>query len=667
MSISSRLASAYKALVTEDLQDDIPVKEEVLANGQVLSDKKDIEDPSLKFAPIRHVATRRRSHRVKNNVDFFKPEYDLPTVANAVQLDGILRRVVNLFVEQIMKNGFESVSRNEKAQKHVTRRLREIELLTGLSTYEVIEQVARQLVTYANAYIIKVRDRNKSKYGKPYRLYGKDMYPVVGLFVAEATTIDIGVNPNGNIVQYKQTINGTEVIYDERDIIHLSFNKIPGTLTGMSCLLSILDDVRALRKLEEEVEILGFQYSIPLYLYKVGNKDIPPAPGEVDDVSAHINSMPAYGMLVVPGHHDIQVPTNANTSIDIMAFINHFKKRIYAGLGVSPVAMGEVETSNRNTSEVLDASMQTVTKSYQQIIKRRIEMGLFQELLLDGNYVTLDEQMEFNFPEIDLEQQIKFETNVLAKWQNNVIDLDECRNELDYDKKLKQNLTHLHLVEIPKLQAEGAIDEKIAKAKASTANKVAPSNQHGKTTGRPKYVKSTIDTFQSNVITLVDSLCDVQGITDFNIQSLLGTTADSFKIKAKQQLLDNIRTYKRLYNLTDIEVDTTSGENYFKEVNGILKDRITYFSKKTNDNLGSKILYDELNEFIDIQKEKIDALAKILIYKSLGFKTILINCDECEDHSLLNIDSNALNYSQVPPFAYGCKCTIDEESLNEFK
>jgi len=479
--------------------------------------------------------------------------------------------------------------------------------------------------------------------------------------------MEIGLNPKGNVVQYKQTVNGKEITYDERDVIHLAFNKIPGTLTGMSSLISILDDVRALRKLEEEIEILGFQYSIPLYLYQVGNKDIPPAPGEVDEVSATINSMPAYGMLVVPGHHDIKVPTNDNTPVDIIAFINHFKKRIYAGLGVSPVAMGEVETSNRNTSEVLDASMQTVTKSYQQLIKRRMELGLFQELMLDGRYTNVEDQMEFNFPEIDLEQQIKFETNILAKWQNNVISLDEARNEMDYDKKLNQSQTHLNLVEIPKLKAEGVIDTQVAKAKASTAAKVSPSNQHGKSTGRPKYTKNSIDLFQTNIIKLTDSLCDSQGITDFNLQNLTESTVKHFNIKAKQQLIDNIRALKRRYNILDTVVDELPAETYFTEVEQILEDKIRYYAKKTNDNIGSKVLYNELNDFISVQKDKLEALSMMLVYKSLGFKTILVNADGCDQHNLINLDSNALNYSHIPPFAYGCKCVIHDESLNEFK
>lgn len=664
MTIRSRFDSAIKAFFENNLQSE--PEEEVLANGQVLSDKRTVEDPNIKFNGIKLVRTTRRNYRLRNNVDFFKPEYDLPTIANAVQLDGLLRRIVNLFVEQIMKNGFEYVSKNEKIQKHVAKRIKEIERLTGYALYEIIEQIARQLVTYGNAYLIKVRSDVKCRYGKPYRLYGKNMNPIVGLFVAEATTIEIGLNSQGNVVQYKQTVRGNDIYYDERDVIHFAFNKIPGTLTGMSSFLPVLDDVRALRKLEEEIEILGFQYSIPLYLYKVGNKDIPPAPGEVDEVSATINSMPAYGMLVVPGHHDIEVPTNNNTPVDILAFVNHFKKRIFAGTGVSPVAMGEMDTSNRNTSEVLDSSMQTVTKSYQQILKHRTEQGLFSELLLDGGYATLADEIEFNFPEIDLEQQIKFETNVIQKWINNLIDLDEARNELDLDKKMNEKKTFSSLITVPEMEQQGKVDEKIAQKKANS-NKVAPANQHGKSTGRPKYVKNSIIDMNDQVGTLVDSLTDSVGLSDFNTETLCDKLKDTFITNAARQVKLNIHSYKYKYNLPDITTDENLFSSYLESASLILDHRIRYFVKKINKIGKTDLLVSEIKDFMNDQQSKIENLSLILTYDSLGYKSVPINHSNCEKHNKLNLHINDLNYFQIPPFEYGCKCFVEDNDLNGFK
>jgi hypothetical protein len=604
MNFFKKINSSFKDIVKKDDIDTI------LANG--LSDKKDIEDPTLKFNGPVHIGMESRTKVQRRNVSYNSSEYDLPLLANAVQLDGILRRAVNIYVEQILKNGFELNSQNDKIQQHVSRRIKEIERFTGISKYELLNQICTQLVTYGNAYVIKVRENKVSKFGKSYRLYSRENYPIVGLFVADATTMQVGLNPQGDVITYKQEIRGEPNEWDERDVIHFTYNKIPGTLTGQSHLIPVLDDVRALRKLEEEIEILGFQYSIPLYLYKVGTKDIPPAPGEVAEISSTIAHMPSYGMLVIPGHHDVTIPANANNVMDIIKYVDHFKQRIYGGLGVSPVAMGQSDTSNRNTSQVADMAMQTITKSYQQIIKNKIELDLFREFLLDGGFKDIDDVIEFKFPEIDIEAQIKIETHIIAKWQNNMITRTEARNEMDYESSIKDNDTFLRLIDIPKLEAEKEGQMEIAQLSAdnsielakisadnaikltklkpapsaggekapgapaalpkpgagghsvtkvthkvvgppkttkSTSNKVSPANQHGKAT-RPKYVKNSSD----NIF---------DGLTIFN--------KDIYVISFKSDILNNLKdeldyTINRLctfYHKDKVIYDTELADKYF--------------------------------------------------------------------------------------------------------
>lgn len=655
---------------------------EVLANGRIV-DKRTVEDPTVKFIRTRFTRTSRNRETSRRNVDFVKPEYDLPTIANAAQMDGYLRRTINIFKEQVLKNGFETNSKTDKIVRHVRRRLTEIQRLTGVTFYDVITQVIEQLVTYGNAYLIKVRSGVKSNFGRNYRLYGKNMNPIVGLFLADATTIEIGLNPQSRVVQYKQVIRGQELFWDERDVIHFTYNKIPGTVAGMSPMVSILDDIRALRKLEEEIEILGFQYAVPLYLYKVGNKDIPPAPGEIEDTSNRINNMPSYGMLVVPGHHDVEVPSNNTTPVDIMEFVTHFKLRVFAGLGVSPVAMGEVASSNRNTSEVLDLMMQSQTKSYQAIIKNKIEMELFRELLLDGGFNGIDQLVELKFPEIDIENQIKIENNVIQKWQNNVIDRDEARLEMDYDKKLNPENTYLELVELPKIREEREIQLQAAKLnkttssssskssnsnskKKATENKVRPENQYGKSTGRPKYVKNSIDIIiNENEILSKDLLLDTNGF-------YLGKENYSEKLirlsnrNLRRYVDDNIRYISNKYQLDADDFDTELIDEYISSVNILVENKINRSLLKMNNDFKVLLFKDEIEQFYRLQEKKIENLSKIVMYKSLGFKSILFNVDSCNLHSKKNILIDKINYRTIPPLSYGCECTVEEEKLNEF-
>ena len=685
----------------------------ILANGLV--DKKDVEDPTAKFTGPVHVGIEVYNKKLnKSNVIYSYSEYDLPLLANAVQLDGILRSAVNIFVEQILKNGYEFNSQNDRIQQHVTRRVKEIQNFTGITFNELLSQVATQLVTYGNAYVIKVRQGDTSKFGKRYRLYGKDNYPIVGLFCADASTMQVGLNNQGDVTTYKQKIRGVSNEWDERDIIHLTYNKIPGCLTGQSQLIPVLDDVRALRKLEEEIEILGFQYSIPLYVYKVGNKDIPAAPGEVEEVSSTVANMPAYGMLVVPGHHDITIPANSSNVMDIIKYVDYFQGRIYGGLGVSPVAMAKVDSANRSTSQVSDLAMQTITKSYQQIFKNKIELDLIREFLLDGGFNKIDDECEFKFPEIDVESQIKIENHIVSKWQNNLITRSEARNEMDYENNIQDTDTFLRLVDIPKIEAAHQGQMKIAQLSAdttletakmsadnqikmakmkpapsaggekapgapaalpkpgagghsvtkvthkvvgppklakSTANKVAPANQHGKA-ARPKYVKNSVENIYS-------------GLTIFN--------KDKFNNSLKEVILDamnkdlqlEIKKLCSFYHKDNFIPDQSIIDKYFAGVSLILEDKVSRASRYLDDSVKLDLFAQQTDQFISDQEDKIHNLAKILMFKSLGIETILITAANCDEHADTTFDISKMDYSKIPPFGYKCKCEINEEILNE--
>ena len=707
---------SFKSLFKGFIAEKAPLKmPDILDNG-TYADKRDIEDPTAKFAGPVHIGEVFKTRTQRSNVSYSKSEYDLPMLANAVQLDGILRRAVNVFVEHVLKNGYEFNSKNDRIQKHISRRVKEIQNLTGLNFNELLNQVITQLVTYGNAYVVKVHSKEISKFGKPYRLFSRENNPIVGLFVLDASTMEVGLNPQGYVTTYKQTIRGEAREWDERDIIHFTYNKIPGTLTGQSQLLPVLDDVRALRKLEEEIEILGFQYSIPLYLYKVGNKDIPAAPGEVASVSQEVSSMPAYGMLVVPGHHTIEVPTNANNVLDIIKYINHFKQRIYSGIGVSPVAMGEGDSSNRATSEALDASMQSVTKAYQQILKNKIEMEFIRELLLDGGFKSIDDELEFNFSEIDLDNQIKKETHIVQLFQNNLITRTEARNAMDYEVNIDEKDTFLHLIELAKikleqkgqmqlaeLNAETALETskmsadnsvKLAKMKPTpssggtgassppaqlpkpspgghsvtkvthkivapkkektTSNKVAPANQHGKAV-RPKYVKNNLE----------ENLFDT--LTIFNKDEFCQNLGIDLKTQLLSELDYTINTVCSFYHIDKPILQYDLVDTYFKELDIILNDKISRASKVLDDDVKLYLCSDQTKEFFDTQFSKIQNLAKILLCKSLGFKTILITSDECSEHADINLEIAQMDYNKIPPFGYNCKCEVNEENFYEFQ
>lgn len=662
-------------------------------DGKELTDAPDVKDPALLAYATRHSYYGSKLSYRPANVEFYRSEYDLHSIANAINLDGILNRSVCVFTEQILKNGFENLVSSDMSQQHLNKRLKEIELGTNIKYMETLATISRQLVSYGNAYVIKVR--GESRFGKKYDLFGTTKNPIIGLFIADATTMSVGISTTGKITHYQQIINGEEKIFKVDDVIHLTYNKIPGTLTGNSNINAILDDLRALRKLEEEIEILGFQYAVPLYLYKVGNDNHPAQPGEIDNVSTTVNSMPTYGIMVVPHTHDMKAVTQNNDPIDLTKYVSYFKQRIFSGLGVSPVAMGDSGSSNRSTSEIADLNMQTITKSYQQIIKNKIEQELLIEIILDGGFDPMRHDVEMRFPEIDLEAQIKKETHILQKFQGNLITRTEARKEADYNRPINEEDTYLSLVQIKLADAQNELAKDLAThtgdiameqakvaAKATgvktggrsasvgkksesmgktavkkTASSSNPTNQYGKQLGRPKTVKDTFIAGEEYINFIINN----DSIVESNINNFKNKIITKYNILISTALNDSIDFYNEYYNVN------------VKLSNDVLNETIRYYDLLITDKLSrldkiedfdtsvDKISYitDSVIELFN-NDEKIDNLAKIIVLNNLGYNSILFNADSCEKHASRSIIVNDINMDLIPPFNSGCKCFIED-------
>jgi hypothetical protein len=637
------------------------------------ADIQKTKDPTQTFQKPVHLG-RVEGQKVPRNVTFYESEYDLFTIANARQLDGIINRAVGVFKEQILKNGFQYVSKDDKAQKYIRKRIREIELFTNIKHKEIMSTVADQLVTYANAYVIKVR-KNISKYGKRYKLYNKTLKPIVGLFVAEATTMSIGLDPSSNTKKYKQTIAGNEKYFNVEDVIHLTYNKIPGTLTGLSNINQVLDDVRALRKLEEEIEILGFQYAIPLYLYQVGTDAVPAAPGEVDAAAAVVNNAPTYGMMVVPHTHEVKAVTSSGDSVDVMKFVEHFKKRIFAGLGVSPISMAETNTSNRNTSEIADIQMQTITKSHQQILSNKFEQEFIDELLRDGKFSPLLIESELRFGEIDLEAKVKKEDHILGQYQGNLITWEEARLQGDKEPKANEKDLYLNRVQIPLLQAEAKAAaaanpntttssskaKKTATAsKNRTTNKNKPTNQHGSST-RPKIKRDNLDELCDYSVSLGKKLFSDSGHkSKLNRDKYVNKIYSRIKDEITKQLRYTINSYKTYYH-DDSKFDESMTSEVVNYVNVIVKNKVDNIGKIKGSLSSIKLDYslESIAEAINIT-DKIENLAKIIILKNKGYPGILYKSDNCDRHSDWEMNLKTISMEKIPPLGYSCNCEVEE-------
>ena len=366
------------------------------------------------------------------------PEWDLVETGRIFDTESYVRRALRVKKNLFLKEGYEFTGSNIPRIRYIKRRLQQMEHATGMPFPVLLSSTIESLERTSNAFYVKVRKNVAS--GGRYRITpeGKKLEPVAGYYLLPAETVRIKRDEFGKIVKYQQDVHGkTEKEFRPEDIVHFYFDKRPGYSVGTPSVVPVKDDIRALRRIEENVELLVYQHLFPLFHYKVGTQDAPAAvfpdgSTEIDVVKTEVAEMPSDGCWVTPERHEV-VPLQAKEGpIAVDKVIEHFKQRIFTGLGVSSVDMGEGGTANRSTAQTMSRNLIDDTKADQKEFGAQFYTYIIQELLLESTFpqaTLLDEEnrVYLKFKEIDFEARQAKENHYVDMFLKNAITHDEMR------------------------------------------------------------------------------------------------------------------------------------------------------------------------------------------------------------------------------------------------
>lgn len=377
----------------------------------------------------------------------FQPgEYDLAEVGRVEDTDSYVRQAFNKKVGLMFKEGWDLGGPNLRTIKYIKTRLAQIVAATRTPTNTLFRDIGSALVRKSNSFLIKVR-KTEASGGKVRREPGKEvpLKPVAGYFIAPAETMEFELSGN-RISRWRQKMpNGDVKHHMPRDVIHIFCDRKEGFVFGTPILVPVMDDVRALRKIEENVEMLVYQHIFPLFHYKVGTPEMPAGIDEagrreIDVVKQEIQFMPSEGGIVTPERHEITAIGAEGRALRADSYLEHFKKRVFSGLGVSAVDMGEGETANRATADNMSRNMVDSVKDLQQLIEDAVNEFIIKELLLESTFgvSVLDEDniVTLKFKEVDLEAKTKKESHAVDMYVKNAIDHDEMRRVLGKEPML---------------------------------------------------------------------------------------------------------------------------------------------------------------------------------------------------------------------------------------
>lgn len=389
-----------------------------------------VKDPTLNYGGTRNLGRGA----------FQSAEYDLAEIGKIEDTDSYVMQAFEKKVALMFKEGWDLVGPNLRTIKYIRARFEQIAAASKMPTNELFRSIGSAVIKKANAFVVKVRKtdasggRERSEPGKTATLK-----PVAAYFIAPAESMEFEMSSN-RITGWRQCMpNGDIQEFAPKDIIHITHNKKEGFTFGTPTIIPVIDDIRALRKIEENIELLVYQHLFPLFQYKVGTETMPATTTEtgereIDVVRKEIQFMPTEGGIVTDFRHEIKAIGAEGRALRAEGYLEHFKKRVFAGLGVSSVDMGEGETANRATADNMSRNLVDGVKDLQQVVEVAISEFIIKELLLESTFgedVLAEENMvKLKFREIDQEAKVKKESHAADLFTKDIITHDEARQRL---------------------------------------------------------------------------------------------------------------------------------------------------------------------------------------------------------------------------------------------
>ena len=345
--------------------------------------------PLMYSNPTSHAVTMLRDQKI-----YHGPVHDLSEIALAMDVEPYVNQSVRKHREQILKEGYSIVGEDDEMIDYINRRLFEISLISGVSTNEFIREFAYNLAAYATSFLVLKRDATKSS-GRKIKWHGKKLEPIAAIYPMDPTSVSVQLNDFGHPKKWKQVVDRSasrdnERTYNATDVIVATIDKKAGFVFGTPYILPVLDDVRALRRLEELAETAARKYAFPSSHWKVGSDEFPAeayddGTTEIQILQGQVQNMTPEGGLVTSHRIEHEIINESAAAFDVEKYIKYYEERVLGGLRLSPVDIGRGDVSKASAGAV-SQSLQDSSRDFQAIIQDRLTNELIIPLLLEGGF-----------------------------------------------------------------------------------------------------------------------------------------------------------------------------------------------------------------------------------------------------------------------------------------
>jgi hypothetical protein len=386
------------------------------------------------------------------------------------------------------------------------RRFQIMEIMTDKEWNRLVTETVQDYVKYSNALWVKKRMKPPVEVTDlPQKGAMGQTLPVLGYFRVDPKRMKPVLSKSGRqLIGWEFTPEGGQgkpKRFARADVVHFAFNVQAGKIWGTPSLAPVLDDIRAYRQCEEYVIKLLYKHLNPYFHHKVPDnaQDGFGRQEDVDAAYAAHSVIAPDGMIITPPGHEITVIGAESHALRGEGYIQQMRERVYAGLGVNQLVMGESDGSSVGSADAMTVTMHNRAKLLQRSLAEALTMRVLYELLLEGGFdpLSLDDVTRWVFDEIETETKIKLENHYNQLYMNHGITETEFRRAVGRKPVQDEQRDEMYLnrVAIPleQAKAEAKIDAALASpasagptgSAAQSASRNNPSNQHG-TRGAPK-------------------------------------------------------------------------------------------------------------------------------------------------------------------------------------
>lgn len=440
-------------------------------------------------------------------------EYDLVSIFKLLKFEALFSKATQKKVSQLVKSGFHVHSDDDEILEYFENRFLTMFLSTGISLDRIIKQIANYLVIGSNAFIIKVRDP-EFEYAESYTVDGKEMHPVVGLFVPHPTTIKPrfkyvkfranGVSKNKLVLDKWVHVNrrGMMVEFEPCDVAHFTLFKEDGMIFGTPEVIPVIDDIKTFRKMEEDIQLLIYRDLFPIIHYQIENPEVLDHTSgwtELDQAKKDMERIIQDGGIATDKRHEIDFVGNQGKSLDATPYLGHFKERVLTGLGVSEsdLGIGNSSSGGGQNANSMSPGLLDAVRFIQQEITAQFDELILSEMALQSPFgvdaLRQESRVTLQFTELDIEWKIRKENHEADLFTKGVKTIDEVRNPMgqkDFTEE-HHNRTYHGLYEKPQIEADQEIAEKGLKVQAATKASQLRTKAASKAKSGPAKRKST--------------------------------------------------------------------------------------------------------------------------------------------------------------------------------